>query len=315
MDINESQVVEICRKCNFDFINFQLLGTGAFNVNYLLITKQGKFVLRIENNVQFQKKKQEYEILKSLKGKFGPKVYFFDDSKKIIQADFLVEEFIEFGDHPPSEASDDFIETMGKWYRSLHRIKSKISDVRDYSKFYLIETFEYDFNTYRKNKQVLEIKFQKIIEKLFEKASKIIERNNSVFSKRKFFSLIHGDPTRSNIFYSDNSVKLVDWEMARYQVREWDLAFFVWSYELVKKKKLAFLKYANYPLLNFTWKQFETIYLLHCFGMLAWKIERLRLIKDGKIDRDQTSSTIDEVMDGISDDIQIIETALENPFL
>ena len=52
MDITESQVEEICKKCNYDFISFQLLGIGAFNVTYLLETKQGKFALRIENTLK-----------------------------------------------------------------------------------------------------------------------------------------------------------------------------------------------------------------------------------------------------------------------
>ena len=126
MELNKSQVLKICKKCNYDLVSFQLLGRGAFNLNYFLETKQGKFVLRIENNPQYQNKKQEYEILKSLNGRFSPKVYFFDDSKTILPVDFLIEEFIDFGAHPPAEASDDFIKVMGKWYKRLHRIKSKI---------------------------------------------------------------------------------------------------------------------------------------------------------------------------------------------
>ncbi len=311
MDINESQVEKICKKCNYDFISFQLLGVGAFNVNYLLETKKGKFVLRIETNAQFKQKKYEYEILKSLNGKFGPKVYFFDDSKKIIPTDYLIEEFIDFGEHPPAKASDEFLETMGKWYRRLHRIKSKI----DESCYDIEHSSNYNYKKYCENKQVLEKECQEIIEKLFEKFLKIIKLNRSIFSKRKYHSLLQGDPTRSNIFFSENSVKLIDWEFAHYQLRERELAFFVWSYELDEMRKLTFFKHAGYPTTDFARKQFETVFLLICIDMLAWRVERLRMIKDGKVDRMLTNSSFEEVMDGLRYDIQITEIALKNPFL
>ncbi|MHA1121675.1 MAG: aminoglycoside phosphotransferase family protein [Candidatus Heimdallarchaeota archaeon] len=312
MDITESQVKEICKKCSYDFISFQLLGTGAFNINYLLETKQGKFVLKIENNNQYQNyKKHEYEILKSLDGKFGPKVYFFDDSKKIIPTDYLIEELIDFGVHPPAEASDEFIETMGKWFRRLHRIKTKI----DESSYDIKHSFYYNYKKYYKNKQVLEKEYLEIIEKLFEEGSKIIEKNNIIFSRRKYHSLIHGDPFRTNIFYSKKLVKLVDWEFSHYQIRERELASFVWYFDLDLKRKLAFLKHAGYPLTDFGRKQFETVYLIRCIDMLVWRVERLRMIKEGKVERILTDSDFEEAKDGLKDDIQRFKIALENPFL
>jgi len=312
MDINKSQVKAICKKCNYDFISFQLLGAGAFNINYLLETKQGKFVLRIENSTQYQNyKKHEYEILKSLNGKFSPKVYFFDDTKKIIPTDYIIEELINFGVHPPAEASDEFIEIMGKFYRRLHRIKTKI----DEGSYDIKHSFYYNYKKYSKNKQVLEKECHEVIEKLFEEGSKIIEMNNAIFSRRKYHSLLHGDPFRFNIFYSENLVKLVDWEFSHYQIRERELASFVWSYDLDEKRKLAFLKHAGYPLTDFGRKQFETVYIIRCVDMLVWRVERLRMIKEGKVERMLTDSDFEEVIDGMRDDIQKFEIALTNPFL
>ncbi len=311
MDITETQVEEICKKYNYDYNSFHLLGAGAFNLNYLLETKQGKFVLRIESNPQYQTKKEEFEILKSLNGKFGPKVYFFDNSKKIVPTDYLIEEFIDYGVHPPAKASDEFIETMGKWYRRLHRIKSKIKDKRNV----LEDSLKVEYDLYYKNKQVLEKEDQKIVEQLFEKASRIIKLNNNIFSRRKYLSLIQGDPSRANIFYSKNSVKVIDWDFARYHFREWDLAFFVWCYVRDEKRKLAFFRHAGYPTTDFARKQFENVYLILCIALLTWSIDRLRLIKDGKIAQKHTNSVFEDVLDGIRDDFQVIEKALKNPFL
>jgi aminoglycoside phosphotransferase (APT) family kinase protein len=312
MEITESQVVKICKKCNYDLISFEILGIGAFNLNFLLKTKQGKYVLRIQNSDQFNFKKNEYEILRSLNGKFGPKVYFFDDSKKIIPADYLIEEFIDIGVHPPAEASDEFIETMGKWYRRLHRIKIRKED----STYDLVKGFNFNYNKYSENKDVLEKEDQDIIDGLFEKALKILKQNSNIFSRRKYLSLTQGDPTRTNIFYSYKTVKLIDWEFAMYHHREYDLAFFVWSYlRSDEKRKLSFLKNADYPTTDFSRKQFESMYLIRCLDMIVWRIERLNMIRSGKIDIRLTNSTIEEVLFGIREDYKVINNALENSYL
>ena len=311
MDITESQVEKICKKCNFDLISFKLLGIGAFNYNYLLETKQGKFVLRIEISPQFHYKKEEYEILKSLNGKFGPKVYFFDESKKIIPTDYLIEEFIDFGEHPPAEATDEFIEKMGNWFKRLHQIKTKIED----STYDLESGFKWGYERYNGNKQALEKEYQEILDSLLKRVFEVIKHNNKDFPKRKYFSLCQGDPTRSNIFYSDKEIKLVDWEFAMYHLREYDLAFFIWSYDLEEKNKLAFLKHTDYPITNSSLKLLELMYLIRCIDMLGWRVERLRMIKEKKIDPKLTNSTIKEIMEGIREDIQRIEIALKNPFL
>jgi len=250
--------------------------------------------------------------LKGLNGKFGPKVYFFDNSKKIIPADYLIEEFIDFGVHPPAEASDEFIETMGKWYRRLHRIKIKKED----STFDLVKGFNFNYKKYSDNKNVLETEDQETIDTLLEKVLKILKSNNNIFSRRKYLSLNQGDPTRSNVFYSNKTVKLIDWEFAMYHYREYDLAFFVWSYiRKDEKRKLAFFKHAGYPTTDFSRKQFESMYLIRCLDMLVWSIERLNLIKRGKIDPRQTNSIFEEVLYGIREDFKVIEYALKNPFL
>ena len=161
----------------------------------------------------------------------------------------------------------------------------------------------------------MEEDYQKKIDELFQRMLKIISLNNGIFSRRKYYSLVHGDSSRSNIFFDKNQVKLVDWELACYHHREKDLAFFVWSYELDERKKQLFLRHAGYPLTDFSRKQFETMYLVHCINLLTWGVERLKMVQEGMIDRNQKSSTLVEIMDGIRENIQLIEKALKNPFL
>ena len=312
MHIDPLQIDEICKKHKLSLESFQIIGEkmGAFNLNILLNTEQGKFVLRIENDKRFKNKKQEFNILKQLNGRFGPQVYFFDDSNSIVDGDYLIEEFIDFGEHPPAEASDDFIITMGKFYEKLHKIMVNIEDVKDYSEYYLRSGFEEDIEFIQQSIQLLDEENKKTVDHFISKISIIVDEHNAIFSSRKQMSLIHGDPTRRNIFYQNRKVKLIDWEMARYQVREWDLAFFVWSYELDDKQKRLFLEHANYPLTELSTKQFNIIYLLHCFGIHAWMIERLRLIDEGKIDTTLSNSSKEDILDAIDENNELIKAAL-----
>jgi aminoglycoside phosphotransferase (APT) family kinase protein len=312
MQIKELQIKQICNKHRLNLKNYKLLGEkmGAFNLNILLDTKQGKFVLRIENDKRFKNKKQEYEILKKLDGKFGPKVYYFDDSNLIIDGDYLIEDFIEFGEHPPAEPSKAFIIAMARFYEELHRIKVNIKDVKNYTRYQLKSGFDEDIEIIQQNITQLDREQREIIEDFISRVSRIVNDNNTIFTSRTQMSLIHGDPTRRNIFYQNGKVKLIDWEMARYQIREWDLAFFVWSYNLDEEQKRFFLKESGYPLNEISNKQFNLIYLLHCFGIQSWMIERLKLIKEGKIDANLSNSSKEEVLQGIIENNKKIETAI-----
>ena len=147
---------------------------------------------------------------------------------------------------------------------------------------------------------------------MFNRVSRIVEENSLIYIDRTDYSIIHGDPSRSNIFYKRGEVKLVDWEFVRYDLREWDLAFFVWSNDLNKdlKKKKDFLNhaYCNYEGRE---KEFECIYLLHCMGILSWKLQRLSLYYKGGLDQRQKNSSEEEIIDGIIEDIPEIEVTLQ----
>lgn len=121
--LTKNQVIKICEKLDVDFMSFDYLGKGGHNVSFVINTSQGRFVLRIENNLQFDNLWNEYKFLKRTKGKLGPKVFLFDDSKKILDRKYFVEEFIE-GEHP-KKADNKYIKLMAEWYKELHKIKVK----------------------------------------------------------------------------------------------------------------------------------------------------------------------------------------------
>ena len=274
--IKKSQVESICEKLNCNLINYKFLAKGNHNINYLLETNIEKFVLRIENNKQFKNLKKEYTLLKSLKKSLAPKVFLFDNSHKILETDYLIEEFIE-GKHPSEKPTDNFIITMAKWFKELHKnIKksknySAKSEVRPYYKNYL---------KYKSN--IKENSLSKKLEAYMNKAISICKENDKIFSNTKAFSLLHNDSSRENIFYKKNNVKLIDWEFAGYGLPERELVYFMDSYDLTAKQIKLFLKSYGYHDNELAKKKLSLSYVILLCGSIGYSLWRLNLIKDKK---------------------------------
>ncbi|MHA1243982.1 MAG: phosphotransferase [Candidatus Heimdallarchaeota archaeon] len=171
MDIQEEQLEAICRKLPAEYQSHSLLGRGAFNISYLLITNTGKFVLRIGNSTHTKNLVNEYNILKMLDGQFGPKVFLLDDSLKILPEIYLVEEFIE-GVHPEVVFPEELILAFGEWYSRLHKYKSPVfpeymGKLTDYS---LVRAYEWRTTAFHENKHILEEQLRKHIETIYDQA-------------------------------------------------------------------------------------------------------------------------------------------------
>ena len=309
MDIKVQLSEDICKRLSCDFIEFEILGRGAFNVNYLIKTKQDNFVLRISNN-SHRTLQNEYIFLKQTNGKFGPRVFLYDESKKILPYSYLILEFIP-GEHP-IKITNDFLIKMGQWYKELHDLKSeqKPKYLGKLSNYSLIKSFEYRTRIYYENREILKLQLQQELDRYYEDALSIIKKYDDLFSDVKYYSANQGDPTRYNVILEGEGIRLIDWEFVKYNLREWDLAFFVWSYDLDKRDQELFLKEADYPVTQEFQLKFQLIYLLHCLMILSWKVERLSLISKGIIDKEQKSSNKKEVIDSILEDLPKIEDSL-----
>ena len=71
MKIIKEQIEKICKKLDEDLVKFSFLASGNHNDNYEIETTGKKYVLRIENNPQFNNLKTEYHLLKFLKAGLG----------------------------------------------------------------------------------------------------------------------------------------------------------------------------------------------------------------------------------------------------
>ena len=296
MAVKKRECEKICKKFGVKLNKFLLLGRGAHNENFILDTNKGKFVLRIVNVKNSERLKREYEILKKLKGRFGPKVYFFDDSKKIIKRDYLLEELIE-GEKAPEKVNKKLLKDVAKFLKKLHSSsKISINKKKDLIYFSLDKYFKKYIRSYQKLRKVLDKKINKNVLKqidfLFEKTKEICNNNKKLLSDRKKKVVIHGNVDPEHIMYSKGKIKLIDWEFARYGLEESDLIFFVYLYELKIKELDVFLKEYRYPKNDLRKKQFNVLFLLHHLGLIIWSIERIEEISRGEIYKNQASSSI-----------------------
>lgn len=93
--IPEKLISEIEDKLKIKVIKTEELGKGEYNINYVLNTSKDKLVLRIYANTQFDNAEKEFKILQKLQGKFAPKALYFDSSKKFIEYNYMIQEYIE----------------------------------------------------------------------------------------------------------------------------------------------------------------------------------------------------------------------------
>ncbi|MHA1124340.1 MAG: aminoglycoside phosphotransferase family protein [Candidatus Heimdallarchaeota archaeon] len=312
MDLQQEQLEAICQILDTNYVDHSIIGRGSFNICYLLATAKGNFVVKICNKPDAENLVKEYETLKQLDREFGPEAYLIDDTLEIIPKIYFIEEFLE-GVHPEVVFSEELILAMGEWYKRLHKHKKMglpyyMNNLQEYS---LIRAFEWTTSAFYRNKEILDEEFRNRLLSIYDEAFSIIKKEDKLFSDKKELSLNQGDPSRGNIFYTNGIVKLVDWEFTKYELREWDLAFFVWSRELTKEQKRLFLETANYPITKETEKQFEIIYLLHSLMLLSWMVERLNQVEKDEIDTQQKASTKEGMMDSIQESLVLLEKSLK----
>ena len=236
MEVSQKDISEIFSKLGVMVLRVSFLGKGNNNHNYLITSKKGNYVLRIECGIHFHNLKKEYAVLKKLN--LGPKVFMFDSSGKIIPQSYLIEEYIE-GQYI-KVADLNFLKDSAIWYKKLHENKNKHSS--EYSTperfFDILKYFEMpSYSRYRKYRNYINKGRRKALDTYFREAQNVIAKNQRLFDDVKSLSLIHGDPSKGNVFYVNKKIRLIDWEFAKYDLPEYELAFFIWTHNLNKIQK------------------------------------------------------------------------------
>lgn len=277
MKVSLKQAQQISELLGFSLRKYTFLAKGNHNINYLLHTDKGKFVLRIENNLQFKNLKKEYLLLLKLKPNLAPKVFFFDNSHKILPTDYLLEEFIA-GKHP-QKITEDFLISMAQWFKNLHKTTKNTSRA-----FYLDSALKPYYKNYLRYEH--HIKNKELREKLatnLEKAKQVCIKERFLFKNEKKISLLHNDSSRENIFYRKHSIQLIDWEFASYGFPQRELVYFIDAYDLNEKQTKLFLKTYSYPKSSFAQKRLQMYFILHLcssIGYSLWRLDTLKEIKE-----------------------------------
>ena len=119
--------------------------------------------------------------------------------------------------------------------------------------------------------------------------------------------VIHSDPNPDNILFGENTC-LVDWEHARFDIPEWDIAMFLNKYE--------FMYEIDQPVLESFLAAYEPdvhhLDLVRLFAYLSimnWLIERLDAVES--IPSEVFASSTEEVLNMLRDDLSTARTLLK----
>lgn len=263
-------------KLDFKIFSYESLGDGNHNINFVLKTSKGNFVLRIYANSQFNNSLKEFKILKKLDGFHAPKVYFFDDSKNVLEFDYLIQEFIE-GSVLKNFSESDFKEVV----RILKDI-NKIKDVNELKNSKESIGF-WTKNNLLKNSELLGFEFNSEMKKIYSKVIVKFKESDSLISKYEPIHLIHNDLIPSNIIRKPNGdLVFIDWEFANFNYFFSDLAIFIVGNLLSKKDELLVLKEYGFGLSSDEKKLILREKLKASLVNIAWLIERISSFKQGK---------------------------------
>ncbi len=168
------------------------LGNGEHNVNILLKTNKGKFILRISANIQFDNSEKEYQILRRLNGKFAPKVYFFDNSKVYCKYDYMVQEFIE--GITLKKFSNEDIKQIARILKEIHKIKGT-GEKKEWGEM----ISSWCTKNILQNSKFFGKEFHNNMKQLYSNVLMELEQIKPLIKKYKRVHLIHDDVIPENI--------------------------------------------------------------------------------------------------------------------
>lgn len=202
------------KKLSFSNYDITFLNQGEYNINYLLTTDKGKFVLRINSKSQMNLPNQimyEYSTLKFLeKSEVTPKVYFVDDTENKLLNGVILMEFL---DGRPLIYEQD-LEKAAKIFAKIHLLdaskcngflveKDILQDRINEANFWLKDVFKSDL-------------IEKEQKKFFYDFLNYLEKNkgnSKYFENDNVFCLNNTEVNSQNFIIGEKSY-LIDWEKA-----------------------------------------------------------------------------------------------------
>ena len=233
--LNLGDAKRICKKFDLSIPKKVIrLEEGMINDVFSI---DGRYVIKINTgNPNIPKLKKEEVIYKLLLNKVPvPKVYGFDQSKKILPYSYIIMQHV--GGYSlesrynalPKEEKQVLLVKLGELLASIHSIKfDQFGEILSNKGF----RGESDYNDYLKNyvnSICQKIKESNELEDLKIDRIKQYFLNNNLFDIKPRPSLLHGNFIPGNFIVSNSSIKaIVDWEWCRSGHNEEEIATFLY---------------------------------------------------------------------------------------
>lgn len=257
-------------------INHEIIGNGEHNINYILESNKGKFVLRIYANTQFKNADKEFKIMKKLDERFAARVFYLDTSKKYLEQDYMIQEFIQ------GKTLKNFDKTnivkVAKLLKKIHKIKDSKKDrvwknpISDWTK-----------NNLLNNSKSISEEFGFEMKELYDDVLQRLEDIKPFIKKYKRNSLMHDDPIPTNFIEKENGeLILVDWELAGFDYFFFDFGCVIAESNISEELEQLFLETYGFGINPEEKKVIDAICISRILSLIGWYIERIALSKQGK---------------------------------
>lgn len=238
----------------------ELVAQGANNALYRFFLNEKPVLAKIGMNPFFRKLHIEYAVLRQVAPLSPEPIDFYNDPRSGLQV-LLLKQLD--GIHP-YELEDTEVAAVGRIIASYHTGTSPIDTVPTEHGASCIRKRVLqvgscgDLQTYRD-------RFKNLYDMLLEYAG-----HPGVAPDSERNVLVHGDLVPRNIIMaSDGAVRIIDWEGARYDIPEADLATFVKAYRLTGAKRENLFSAYGLPVDR---NRFAFKLAVHYLQVMAWRL-------------------------------------------
>jgi thiamine kinase-like enzyme len=270
--VTDALLDHIQKKLGFDVKEHHEIGHGAHNENYLLETSHGKRLLRVYANTQFKNAEKECKVLRLLDGFLGPKAYYIDTSRTLLEFDYTVLEYIE--GTVIKEFSDNSLAEIALKLRELHKIKVKSEHISPIS--------DWTSNNIKNNSKRLGVELHREVMSLWDQLMKLYQEIKPALVEYTLTSLIHDDPILGNFIQTEEEIKLIDWELAHGNYFFMDLGGFIEENGLTSEQEKTFLDAYGFGSTPTEAKILAFSKAYRVAAIVGWFIERIALLREGK---------------------------------
>lgn len=214
-----------------DTVTTTPLGAGESNIS-LRITVNGQydFTLRVAYRADTEDNlAREFALLQQLTPGFGPTPLYLDTSKQLLPYAFALLSFI----------SGEIVTSWTAYHVQLHATRlarlhqprvpywNRSREAPRYEPFNMYQEFQAGLAYWRSRyPAIMEVEE---VARLIPRLAAYFQQHNDLFTSLPSFSLIHADPCLSNILFTHDDVRYIDWEWTRYGDPAYDIAQLVWD--------------------------------------------------------------------------------------